>query len=299
MPKPSGLMSERELAICARVREAREILKWSQPALASKLGITQNQLAGIEYGRVPLRYRIGDRICDLADLNQRWLATGEATRYRYFQVFPERAAQIDANALFSFAFDLHLRGDIEFFWTMATERLGRPPEDGDFEASDWLLDRCVIGEPPGRVLERNTARELALDFRRLPFDLQVKLNKRITAELRKFRDAHQTEINKHLENCRRFPALADSIFVADSPALRQETLDKQSPSAHAPSVKHTNTPLESIIARLSRLTTKRGAKAALAREMGVTRQAVDQWLSGRTAPSADLVLRLVEWTKKN
>lgn len=298
MPKPSGLMNERERAICGRVGEARGILKWSQPSLAAELGITQNQLAGIEYGRVPLRYRVGDQICDLADLNQRWLATGEPTRYRYFKVFPESAAIIDGNALFSFAYDRHLRADIEGFWRVATKRLGRPPEDGDFEASDWLLEGCVIGEPKGRVIERDLVRFLMMEFRRLPFDLQTKLVGNIAAELESFRKSHRAEIEKHLQDCQHIPALADSIFSSNQPSYRKAGLDIESEPDKSSPVKHRKSMLERSVEVLCRLTSKRGAKAALAREMGVTRQAVDQWLSGKTAPSADLMLRLLEWAVK-
>jgi len=50
-------MTPRELEICARVHIVRkEIAKSKQPELAREMGITQNQLAGIEYGRTPLRY---------------------------------------------------------------------------------------------------------------------------------------------------------------------------------------------------------------------------------------------------
>lgn len=43
------------------------------------------------------------------------------------------------------------------------------------------------------------------------------------------------------------------------------------------------------------LTRARGARAALAREFGATRQAVDAWLTGVSAPTADNTLRLLKW----
>ena len=42
-------------------------------------------------------------------------------------------------------------------------------------------------------------------------------------------------------------------------------------------------------------TTVPGAKAAIARRFKVTTQAVSQWLSGKTMPSADTALRLRDW----
>lgn len=56
--------------------------------------------------------------------------------------------------------------------------------------------------------------------------------------------------------------------------------------------------LKELVAHLRRTTEPRGAKAALAREFGVTRQAVNQWLSGESAPSADIAIRLQHWRPK-
>lgn len=47
--------------------------------------------------------------------------------------------------------------------------------------------------------------------------------------------------------------------------------------------------------RLRAVTSRYGARAQLARKVGVRRQAVDQWLSGRSAPTAETTLHLLEW----
>lgn len=52
---------------------------------------------------------------------------------------------------------------------------------------------------------------------------------------------------------------------------------------------------EQLRVRLRRATADAGSKAALARLFGVTTQAVSQWLSGASAPTADTTLRLLEW----
>lgn len=48
-------------------------------------------------------------------------------------------------------------------------------------------------------------------------------------------------------------------------------------------------------ARLAAATDQYGARAALARQFGVTPQAVAEWLSGASAPTAETTLRLLEW----
>lgn len=47
--------------------------------------------------------------------------------------------------------------------------------------------------------------------------------------------------------------------------------------------------------RLAAATEQYGARAALAREFGVTPQAVAEWLSGASSPTAETTLRLLEW----
>ena len=76
MPKKSGLVTPREVQIGRRVKAFRDQINWPQPAFAAELGISRDKLASIEYGRTPLRYAIGYRLCFIFDVNHRWLATG-------------------------------------------------------------------------------------------------------------------------------------------------------------------------------------------------------------------------------
>ncbi|HEX4119539.1 MAG TPA: helix-turn-helix transcriptional regulator [Verrucomicrobiae bacterium] len=77
MPKKSGLVTPREVEIGTRVKRFRDQINWPQPAFAAELGISRDRLASIEYGRTPLRYNVGYRLCFIFDVNHRWLATGE------------------------------------------------------------------------------------------------------------------------------------------------------------------------------------------------------------------------------
>jgi len=51
----------------------------------------------------------------------------------------------------------------------------------------------------------------------------------------------------------------------------------------------------SLRLRLRAATQQYGAKAELARQFNITPQAVAEWLSGASAPTADTTLRLLEW----
>jgi len=77
MPKESGLVSPREREIGRRVQRARERINWPQPAFAAELDISRDRLASVEYGRTPLRYADGYRLCAIFDISPEWLANGQ------------------------------------------------------------------------------------------------------------------------------------------------------------------------------------------------------------------------------
>lgn len=74
------------------------------------------------------------------------------------------------------------------------------------------------------------------------------------------------------------------------------TLDKQPPLPDDSGVKEIRS-LPKLLDELRRLTKDRGGKIALANAMRVTRQAVDQWLSGATKPTAEMTFKLISWVE--
>lgn len=54
---------------------------------------------------------------------------------------------------------------------------------------------------------------------------------------------------------------------------------------------------EALVTKVRAKTSAPGAKAQLARDLNTTRQAVNKWLSGKGAPSAEITLRLLEWVE--
>ena len=90
--------------------------------------------------------------------------------------------------------------------------------------------------------------------------------------------------------------------ASEEPLSKKNTckpqLDKASCVPHAGGVQNEIRDLNGLIARLKKVTAPRGAKSALAKEFKVTRQAVNQWLSGESNPSADIAIRLQYWKPK-
>jgi len=70
------LVDQRERDIGQRVQRVRERINWPQPAFAAELDISRDRLASVEYGRTPLRYPVGYRLCAIFDVNPEWLANG-------------------------------------------------------------------------------------------------------------------------------------------------------------------------------------------------------------------------------
>jgi len=53
--------------------------------------------------------------------------------------------------------------------------------------------------------------------------------------------------------------------------------------------------LDKLMHRIQKLTKAFGAKANLAKEIGVIPQQLNDWLSGSTEPGGEVTLRLLEW----
>lgn len=101
MPRKNPVL-EREKAIGRRLRELREKHLAKRTALALRLGISSDRLASYEFGRVPLPWGIGSRICELFNVSQAWLLTGEApARSMYLQPPEELKASASSRSLFS------------------------------------------------------------------------------------------------------------------------------------------------------------------------------------------------------
>jgi hypothetical protein len=76
MPNKSGKVTAREREIGERARCFRESINWPQSAMAPEVDLSRDRLASVEYGRTPLRYPAGYRLCFIFDVNPGWLADG-------------------------------------------------------------------------------------------------------------------------------------------------------------------------------------------------------------------------------
>jgi transcriptional regulator with XRE-family HTH domain len=70
-----SVLSPTDRKIGLRVMFLRRDFPFSQIELAKRVGLTRDQLSNIEIGRVSLRAGTGLLLCDLFNVNPRWLAT--------------------------------------------------------------------------------------------------------------------------------------------------------------------------------------------------------------------------------
>jgi transcriptional regulator with XRE-family HTH domain len=107
------------------------------------------------------------------------------------------------------------------------------------------------------------------------------------------RTLFSTAYDKYIE-----PSLLKKARPVNSPnPQRQLGLDIESLMMDKVSVKNKIRSLSDLMNALRRLTKERGQKAALARLLGVSRQAVDQWLDG-AKPSAETTFALLNWVEQ-
>jgi transcriptional regulator with XRE-family HTH domain len=103
-----GGLSEREKKICARLREARELLGYTQTRCAEDIGIERGTLVNYESGRSPVRASLGLRFCRTLIVSEEWLATGrfDACRRAAKQNGQASSADLERKVFFRQCMDL-------------------------------------------------------------------------------------------------------------------------------------------------------------------------------------------------
>jgi transcriptional regulator with XRE-family HTH domain len=268
VPKISGLMNDEEVAICDRVQEVRRLQGWSQSDFSKAVGITRNQLAGIEYAGNPLRYWLADRICQKFNVCQQWLATGKAPRAGYVDLPEEMGMEIGLRELFSAAY---------------ARVVGHPvarsiQETEIFQRSQKTL--IDAGRQPDDLFEHYLQSLVQAMFRRVPPQLQERYFRQLMATSSAFfrRNVPQVEM----------PGAADA---------ENKGCTSLSNALKSPQVKDRESRWYSLRSRLGALLSWHGSKSALAREFNVTPASVSEWLSGDSSPEAETTLRLLEWVQ--
>lgn len=268
MPNASGKMNQLEREICARFKVARERLNQSERNLALILGVTRDQLAGVEYGRTPLKSGLAVSLAKFTGCNLNWLADGTGPLLGPLPT-PDLIEQIPPRSLFSAAWRLYLKKAI----TRGAKYFGQGWEGLDESLSISGLDALTY-----------TKQDIEGLFNDLPRKLEWNAYAHIAKACRDYRQMNQAKIPEL--NARAGKGQNKDQARLDNPLSPRDTT--------AVLIKS----LPDLIGALKKLTKERGMKVSLADKCQVSRQAVDQWLNGSRKPSAEAVFAALEWVRE-
>jgi transcriptional regulator with XRE-family HTH domain len=252
-------MTDRERAICARVRQFREDIKWPQPAFANAVNISRNQLANVEYGRAPLRLNLAVNLCEAFGANGEWLATGKGLMHggnpmlTMVKFGPEWYSQ-----LFSETFDRN--PDVFTKQIPPTTYLSSEPTP-NFDPQTFLIKNILLWFQINKFKNPLEAENFARD-------ICGHAESRLT-ELRSMGTAAR--------NIRSEKGLRSSSLKSNNSSVKSE--------------------IEKLIEKIKRKALKPGAKADLAKTLGVAPARVSEWLAGKKEPGGEYTLRLLKWVE--
>jgi transcriptional regulator with XRE-family HTH domain len=289
-------MNQTERDICARLKLFRESVGIGQHEFSHLVGLTRNQLSGVEYSHYPLRYQTAWKIREELGLSLNWLASGRGLP-NDFDLDPwpiPSSVQKKAALLSEIADGLRFQDlnspahkEREKMWFENQKGKRQKPPNRSVLLS-VLKDNLV--EWMARVPDERTE-DFATEIincgqnyaDRFCKDSSLKISVRARALIwGEMRD----DIRKRLP---KVESLANK---------KQDVLDNESGKREDAFVKAKIKSLPELLKAVSNRVSERGKKTALARELGVSRQAVDQWLSGDAKPSAELTFKLLNWVEQ-
>lgn len=184
-------MTDRERAICSRIKDVREQVKWSQSDFARELRISRAKLVSIEYGHTPLRYDLAYKICRNFNIQAKWLVTGAGDMRPFSslkwslvklnqlresdllsRVYDINSAVFEASAQSKMRqrnipadFDFNQTVD-EYVWLFC-KHLKFNDHNSAWEFAEKLLN--YLKAETGKVLEKRQATRTSIDLRAIPF----------------------------------------------------------------------------------------------------------------------------------
>jgi DNA-binding XRE family transcriptional regulator len=236
----------------------------AQEALAERVGISRQQLANIETGRTALRFANGWELCRHLNVNAQWLASGRSP------MSPALKAELPVEFI-------ELHGHRRFA-EVCMDVLAREP---------WW-DAALLG---AQGLSSDLAMLVEEATRALPQGLKP-------AYVQKLISAHEEFRRLHPEALRWGLLPEDEREPAKAPTPKPASV--QGPELTA-AAKAPMRPAEvkALVRRLKALLkTHRISQNAAAKQLGVTRQAVNLWFVKGQLPSGEVALRVEAWLRK-
>jgi transcriptional regulator with XRE-family HTH domain len=320
-------LPSREMEICRRLREARELCQINQASCARQLGIERSTLLNYEQCRTPVRFGIALRFCRQFIISEEWLATGrfEAChavapnhgiklgpgieimdqlifKRQCVDLFSEPAAlHIPPASLYSDAYDNFLAA-----------------EYAKLVAQFFYLPRIAVTDSDHPILALNLLGAIEERFISLLRNEAVRRGQKPSSAWRVFAAHLLDSADLIFRKMMRFRLSPEHLGRLEW--MRSCTSDpgaiipflEETPSASPPdspkiilphvtvsgNVQTVKAKLPSLRRRLNQATTERGMKSELAKFMGVPLPNVSQWLSGEREPGGETTLQLLHWVEQ-
>lgn len=270
MPRVHPL-PKRDREIAARIRKFRRESKCSREYLAVRSGIKGGVITRIELGRIPLKYDVARAIFSALAINPLWAATGEGPEIAKIDLPSSGNLKLPINALFS---------DVFFRELLPMFKAHVPDKESE------ILMRYQRGEVNSRAVK--------LWFSHFTPDGYVaELNKRLAefwGELLKTfpQDDPKRKLQRDIWYKEYEESIKAKTFAEAELALTVNSLKRNSGS-------EVKTEIQKLIERVNRKASMPGAKAKLARALGVAPARVSEWLSGEKEPGGNYTLILQKW----
>ncbi|MBL9135297.1 MAG: transcriptional regulator [Verrucomicrobiales bacterium] len=313
-------LSKSDAIVAENLRKARERLGLTIAEVARQIQVPRTTFANYEAGRAALPVGVGLRFCRQFVISEKWLAQGRTPQdlgasddpqSSPGELLPEIRAIIEfrmcasllANPIaFSIPQGLSFAVAFERFLRPEYERLTKP---------NAYLPRVELTSLPEPDLARNLLNSLTDLWLVMIDDASLSLkqveswkDQRIFVErfieigdvLYRFMTGAVIDPTEIPEWLRVILNNKGYLFLPGLNPESKPTVDTRRSNDHLVPVD----PWQELVAKLRLLLKeKRGAQAQLAARLGVTRQAVNRWLTGASAPSAAIVLHIAEWVRAN
>jgi transcriptional regulator with XRE-family HTH domain len=297
-------LPRRELEICARVKSVRRDLGYPRRLFANLAGLDSSAVVRIELGRTPLRYEVAKKICDAHFINSTWLATGKDLIRINQHIPPPDELGVKFDALLSEVFDTILWPKLQDEITAPLPGLPKGPETFDEHVKELAHSIACMFLAVNRTDEEISAALIEALKNPLPVPAVTIEAARIIAE-----NLHHNILKRsgkdhshfHFTNLSSLLAPGKLLHAHYQYVLQHAAEDQEKKDLTGSSLKSKSIGVKSEIQRLieqvKRKTSKPGAKAALARALGVAPARISEWLSGEKEPGGEYTLKLLHWVR--
>jgi transcriptional regulator with XRE-family HTH domain len=258
------------------------------------MGVTQNQLSGIEYKRTRLQFGMAKLLCEKFDINQRWLALGEAPIQPKLDISMEYSITVKYSSYFSWVFDNFLDHLTGIEREALIESIGRDAYENGKNR------RSVLPDPRDAYAEGTAAYVMSLinlRLRSLPESLRQEYAIELLYAEECFRQKHQGEIPLSIS----IGSSGEQHPIINPKQIGKLNLTKWSTQDDVTVVQNQWLSWQDVKQRIQKATKLPGSKTALADLLHVDITQLSRWLSDSDSarePGADYALKMLDWVQR-